>query len=354
MGLTAIGINIYGGGFTLGVMNHFEVLGQWEECKLGMKTFDMNFRNIYRPLSMSQWPIEAYSGAVDLVYANPPCVPWSTSTGLKGATVHNRQFDKRLDLTVHTMEAAIELKPKVFISESVENGYNIGKGYYERYKEMWMGEGYSVTYFLNDAIIQGAPCVRRRFHFIAHKDKLQLREKPIIDRINTVKDAIGDLLEVNDSIKHHSHKNHRPYIVPVMHKIPEYGLVRCTLEILDDYTGGKVGFCSRKLAWEYPAPTMVGFEFVHAKLDRWITYREALRLCTYPDSFNIYLPIEAIDAVLPIVGDFLASTAKKTILKAEPQEQQFEIIDWRPFGKPFHFNKHATNKRIQLDQAMGL
>lgn len=31
----AIGINIYGGGFTLGALNHFEVLGQWEEFKLG-------------------------------------------------------------------------------------------------------------------------------------------------------------------------------------------------------------------------------------------------------------------------------------------------------------------------------
>lgn len=48
------------------------------------------------------------------------------------------------------MEAALELKPRVFISESVENGYNIGKGYYEQFKERWMEEGY-------DAIIQEAP-----------------------------------------------------------------------------------------------------------------------------------------------------------------------------------------------------
>lgn len=150
MGLKAIGINIYGGGFTLGVQKHFEVLGQWEEIKLGMKTFDLNFKGIYRPLELSQWPVEAYAEAVDFVYANSPCVPWSTAIGLKGATVHNRQFDKRLELTVHTMEAALELKPRVFISESVENGYNIGKGYYEQFKERWMEEGY-------DAIIQEAP-----------------------------------------------------------------------------------------------------------------------------------------------------------------------------------------------------
>lgn len=338
MGLKAIGINIYGGGFTLGVMKHFEVLGQWEECKLGMKTFDMNFRGIHRPLELNHWPVEAYSGAVDFVYANPPCVPWSTATGLKGATVHNRQYDKRLDLTVHTMEAAMELKPDVFISESVENGYDIGKGYYERYKEQWMNLGYSVTYFLNDAILQQAPCRRRRFHFIAHKHKLQLRKTPLIGKIKTVRDSIGDIEHRIGELDNHDNKNFAPSVLTIAHKVPEYGLIRETIAKLSNYKGTRMTFWARKLAWDFPAPTMVGFDLLHPS-NRWITHREALRLCTYPDSFKIYKPVEAIDAVLPNVAEFLALTAKKTILKAESQEQSFEVIDWRPYAKPFHFKK---------------
>lgn len=338
MGLKAIGINIYGGGFTLGVMKHFEVLGQWEECKLGMKTFDMNFEGIYRPLELNQWPVEAYAGAIDLVYANPPCTPWSTSTGLLGATIHNRKYDKRLQLTVHTMEAALELKPKVFISESVENGYNIGKSYYDDFKKLWMDQGYSVTYFLNDAILQGAPCVRKRFHFIAHKDKLQL-DLPVLKLPRTVRDAIEDLVVIDQRISHHEFKDHRPYIKSLLDDIPEWGLAKDAQNRSKFYEGPKFNFFIRKLAWNFPAPTMVGFEFLHPIRNHWITYREALRLCTYPDTFTIYNPVEAIDAVLPVVSEFLALTAKKTILKAESLKQSFEIIDWRPLAKQFHFKK---------------
>ena len=36
--VTAVGIHIYSGAFTIGVEKHFKILGQWEEGPWGAKT----------------------------------------------------------------------------------------------------------------------------------------------------------------------------------------------------------------------------------------------------------------------------------------------------------------------------
>src|SRR5437660_3050623 len=97
--MRALGINIYGGGFTLGVKNAgFKILAQWEECDAGSKTFDLNrryFSGIPRPLRYADWPL-ADTGKVHLIYANPPCAPWSSANTRSGMTASVRRADPRL------------------------------------------------------------------------------------------------------------------------------------------------------------------------------------------------------------------------------------------------------------------
>lgn len=330
----ALGINIYGGGFTLGVMRHFEVVGQWEEINLGKRTFDLNFEGIPRPLNRSDWPI-ATVGSVDLIYANPPCTPWSFSNNAPGRTIEKRFKDCRLELTKHTMEAALAIRPKVFISESVENAFNIGAPHYDPYIEMWLNAGYAVTFFLNDAVLQGSPSARRRFHFIAHQHDLQLGQPPKLTRAVTVRDAIGDLTKKLGKVSQHERQDRRPYCDPYLKLVPPGGKLYQAL-VKANYSGPRVSFLLRRLMWDAPACTMVGFEFIHPDGTRWLTYREALRLCSYPDSFITHDATEAVDAVLPCVAEFLAQVAKKTIQKAKPCAIEHKVVDWRPAGKPWH------------------
>lgn len=337
--LKALGINIYGGGFTLGAQKYFDILGQWEECNLGRRTFDLNFKNIYRPLNLNEWPVNDHKHKVDFLFANPPCRPWSMASVWKGRTKQDMFNDKRLDLTAHTMTAALKIQPTVFISESVENAYNIGKQHYDDFAKQWMKKGYSVTYFMNDAIIQGAPCVRRRFHFIASQYELQLDNDPGEFKVVTVKNAISDILKVKNQIPQHDHRRTRQGFNDIMKYIPEYWTLMKYIDSLEDWSGNRANFIIRKLAWNYPAPTMVGFEYIHPKENRWITWREALRLCTYPDSFICHNAEEAVDAVIPAVSDFLSYTAKETILAKVPQKPKLNVIDWRPYAKPFHYKK---------------
>ena len=341
----ALGINIYGGGFTLGVLKHFEVLGQWEEINLGKRTFDMNFKGLPRPLNLSDWPVKDYVDKVDFVYANPPCAPWSSANMHVGKTNESRFFDKRLELTRHTYETAIKLRPKIFISESVEAGYNIGASHYDQYTEMWLKAGYAVTFFMSDAILQGAPCTRRRFHFIAHQHKLQLPAKPpIIERAVTVAETIHDLQDLNAKVSLHEYRKINTDILKVA-KLTEPGVsLRKTLTKMPNYDGVGIGFLVKRLMWDAPAFTMVGFNYIHPLQDRWITFREAMRLCTYPDTFMAASAVEAVDAVLPVVAEFLALTAKKTIQKAETYPVEFKFIDWRSAAKGFHISDVRRNK----------
>jgi DNA (cytosine-5)-methyltransferase 1 len=341
--MDAIGINIYGGGFTLGVLKHFNVLAQWEEITLGKKTFDLNFAGkIDRPLcNHDLWPVKQHKGRIPFVYANPPCAPWSSANTHLGKTKASRFEDQRLILTRHTYEAALALRPEVFISESVEAGYNIGASHYDQYVEMWMKAGYAVTFFLCDAILQGAPCMRRRFHFIAHRHALQLPSPPKLDHAVTVAETIADLEIIDGQVSLHELRPINPWILEVAKKTIPGEPLRKAINRVPNYAGPGIGFLVKRIKWDRPSFTMVGFNYIHPRQDRWITFREAMRLCTYPDTFMAHNAIEAVDAVLPVVGEFLAKVAKRTIEKSAYCKVQHRIIDWRPLAKHLHINSRA-------------
>lgn len=368
---TALGINIYGGGFTLGVLKHFHVLAHWEENKLGMNTFALNFPDIPRVLSPddhTQWPVKEMlktGTAPDFIFANPPCVPWSFAsryslrTGQKRKsdgeweqkTKAHRFQDPLLALTDHTMRTAIKLRPRVFISESVENAYNIGHSHYDQYLKAWHKAGYATTYFLTDAVIHGAPCRRRRFHFVAHDRALQLPKQPVMEgyRCQTVKDAIWDLRKrpfKDDGTFQHALTSSGKWASDAYRKylrlVPPLGRLRQSLP------GGVKEFKARghampsifvyRLAWDMPAQTMMGFSnVIHPDGERFLTYREGMRLMTYPDNFRIHshTQIDAYDAVIPLVGELLAGMAKRTIVAEEslPRGKPgHTVVDWRPLG----------------------
>ena len=338
----AVGINIYGGGFTVGVLRHFNVVGQWEEINLGKRTFDMNFSGIPRPLRLEDWPVAEWKDKVDFVYANPPCAPWSPANNHAGKTKDSRFYDKRLSLTEHTYKAAIELNPKVFVSESVEAAYDVGSPYYQNFARLWTDAGYHVTWFLTDALLHGAPCRRRRFHFFASRYRLRLGKPPSPTNVATVRQAIWDLASPKTfgTLARHEFSQTGPASLDhLLPRVPPGGKLQELINRIPGYQGVRVGFLIRRLCWDTVAPTIVGFSFIHPDGERWITFREALRLRTYPDTFNAATAVEAVDAVLPTVAEFLAVVAKNTIKAAEPASPGFSLVDWRPLGRKFHADK---------------
>lgn len=338
----AVGINIYGGGFTLGMLKHFNVLAQLEEINLGKRTFDANFEGIWRPLSIDDWASRDLT-SVEVVYANPPCAPWSSANVSPGHTNDKRFFDARLELTRHTMTEAQRLGPQIFISESVENAYNVGESHYHPFVKEWQDLGYKVTWFLTDAILHGSPSKRRRFHFIAHKVKLDLASnipglmpgfKP-----TTVRDAIGDLKfkKTFGTIDKHSFRSFEPRLDKLIRLCPIGGNMHRVGKHVSNYDGPRASFLVKRWGWDAPSGTMVGFDFIHPDGQRLITFREAMRLCTYPDTFTCHNAVEAVDTVLPLIGDWFGGVFREALRRDQRlNDLELEVVDHRPFGKPYH------------------
>lgn len=328
----AVGINIYGGGFTLGIIKHFKVLGHWEECSLGKWTFEKNF-DLPRIDTRAAWPIKEHAGKVNLVYANPPCAPWSSADVRAGQTNDDRLNDDRLSYSNHTFEAALALRPDIFILESVEAAVTKGVTYYETFKQQWLDAGYAVTYFLNDAILCGSPHTRKRFHFIAHKYQLQgLDNPPKLERGVTVADVIGDLRDLSVPLQGHDERTMKFWDLKAIEKTKPGEMVRNATHRVPRYKGKKFGFLIRRAIWDRAAYTIVGFDQIHPLDDRWLTFRECMRLYTYPDDFVARNYQEAQKAVLPVVGDFLGKVASMTLAAKQPAPVEHMTIDWRPYA----------------------
>lgn len=331
--LNALGINIFGGGFTMGVRSAgFDVLAQWEECDAGRKTFDLNSKylgGIHRPLRYVDWDM-MFGRHLNLVYANPPCAPWSAANTRIGQTKEQRRADPRLAMTARTMDTALTLAPDVFVLESVARAYAIGRAYYDTWAEKWLAEGYAVTYFLSDALLHGVPSTRERFHFIAHRNELNLREPNMNQFIPiTCGQAIGDIMDAFGHLSHHEPKRVKPEWHDIIAKTEQGELMRET-------EGAKgFSFLNRRMNWHAPAYTIVNLEqHAHPIRARFLTWRESLRLCGYPDDFVVDRPEGATQAVMPRVGKWLAERAAESMDNGRAQ-CELEIVDWREHAKPY-------------------
>lgn len=344
---SALGINIFGGGFTLGILSSkkFDVMAQWEECDAGKRTFDLNhkyFGGIRRPLRFEEWDPFA---SPNFVYANPPCAPWSAANVRKGMNVGVRHADPRLAMTKRSMETAIALDPDFFALETVARGYSIGRAYYDGWAERWIKRGYGVTYYLTDAILLGVPSVRQRFHFLAHRKDLALRDD--LDMRNfmprTVSQAIGDLQDHFGHLPHHMPKRmstaaHRLFAaVREGHLIngrtdPDNRELQIALKAME----WKPSFLNHKLVWDAPSYTVVNLtQHVHPRRPRFVTMREGLRLTGYPDDFVVAQSQGATQAVLPTIGKYIADLAAHSIECETTAQADLRIVDHREYAKPY-------------------
>lgn len=344
----ALGINIFGGGFTLGVLRHggFKITEQYEECDAGAKTFDLNkryFEGIHRPLRFVDW--DPFIDHRHFIYANPPCAPWSSANTRTGMTADIRRQDPRLAMTARTMETAMSLRPDFFALETVARGYSMGRAYYDGWAEKWLNMGYGVTYYLTDALLIGVPSTRQRFHFLAHRNECDIPDMPDLTNFipRTVRSVIGDIEYHFGHLPQHmprrmSYNAHR-----LCHVVKEGRLLNGKDDIDNKIVQEAVAACewrpsflNRKLVYDAPGFTVVNLEqHVHPKRARFLTWREGMRIAGYPDDFVVAQPQGATQAVLPPVGQHIAQIAHESIADGKSAQRELRLVDHRDAAKPF-------------------
>lgn len=344
--LSAIGAHIYSGGFTVGASKHFNVEAHLEEEPWGTAVVEDNFPKLAMHLSKpTEWPLKRYRD-VDLFIANPPCAPWSQAAGnhRKGIT------DERLIYAFNSVQAAVAVRPKIFILESVTGAYKKGDALLSEFTTRFHEAGYKVTYFLTDGSLHGLPQWRPRFHFIAHKVELPWSTRAIPrDAPVTTRDAIGDL----EFIKSGEVEGHDIYEDKVMTtelcKLMEQGEDGYRLHRRVNWKGTKPSMLHKRPRYDTPSNTLVAVNLlVHPAQPRCFTVREAARLGGFPDWYTFRAsgrrwPHDPAQIVTPVMGEMLASLASEAIkldITADYDDETpgkvDEVIDYRDQGRRWH------------------
>lgn len=348
---TALGAHVYAGGFTLGVMKHFDVVGHVEELNLALSHARANFTFPITLAPSTSWPTEQVP---DLLYGNPPCHGFSAINMM--VKREDRCGYKDNVYMQNFVAYSLRLRPPIAVFEMVPGLLTVGRPLLSSFSSLWQESGYAVTVVKTAAALHGVPQLRRRIFVIAHRVLLS-PPPPSRGPLNvTVFDAISDLenqplddgcqpyvtaprSEYQERLRADTHSctNHRstptkwdPFIGQLL---PGHSLSELPQEILDEHFRG-----ADKRARGVAAPGSFLFKTApnkragvvggqcgqfHYKHDRLLTIREAARLMAYPDWFvwqgNYSKQHQGIGkAISPLVGEWLAGWLVTAIEDSKP------------------------------------
>jgi DNA (cytosine-5)-methyltransferase 1 len=358
---TALGSHVYGGGFSCGVSRIFKVIGQLEEGPWGAETFERNFPDVYHPIGRENWDLSKFKD-VNLVFTNPPCSIWSTIGSRKGYD------DPRFQFTRNCIDLGLELRPEVFVLESVCRAWSAGRLFYEQMAEKFMCLGYGVTILLTNGILHNGVQHRERFHFIAHRGELEL-ETPKVRSVASVGDVIGDLEETarftdeEPVMANHVVRRPRGLENDVLELLEEGEGYNRAVERLEMLTGAKAGrwrLLAKRLKWDEPCSTIADLSSLfHPHANRQLTLREGARLSGYPDSFIVHedpkftthngRQEDLTQAVLPNMGEYLAKLALSSLGNGLALDE-LRVVDWRKIGRKFRGSSEGHGEDIKRER----
>jgi DNA (cytosine-5)-methyltransferase 1 len=281
---------------------------------LGVKAINEDIRNMPGRRILELIGIER--GEVDLLVGCPPCQGFSSL----GKTRRTRPRHLENGLVEIFAKRIVEILPKIVVFENVPG---ILYRNHRRYTQFLITElskaGYSYVTDVLESAFYGVPQFRKRVVVIAARDDFAdgLRIPPQThfppaeaqgeqERWLTVRDAIGDLPplragESHPTIPGHVAPNHFKKTLEIIRNIPKDGGSRSDLpkhlwlQCHHKLTEGGAENVYGRMGWDVPSPTITtrctnpsSGRFIHPEQDRAITPREAARLQTIPDHFEIH------------------------------------------------------------------
>jgi site-specific DNA-cytosine methylase len=316
--LTALGAYIFAGGFSVGVRQHFDVLAHLEEGPFGAETSRQNLGvPVYEEPDEEAFCARATRVVkgrhLDLLYANPPCAPWSVAS-------HGRSTDWRADprlSCVHRVFGLLELlRPKVWIWESVRPAFSKGRELVDSFIERAAGRGYSATVLLVNSMYHGAAQNRPRFFLVLHQVPIEFRPS------RAVNVTVGQVLR---ELKFKGKSDYpvpqpREDLLPAIRQMRQGQSLRAAWEAMNrrrvsrhDPSKGKMrgrpSFLDARLANDGFSRAMTGGpKMYHPTEDRFLVGEEVAALCGFPKGYrfapNVYQ--EVARGVMPPVGEYLA------------------------------------------------
>lgn len=310
------------------------------------------------------------AGGTDIIIGGPPCQAYSVAGRVRDE--NGMKEDYRNYLFEHYLQVVHRYRPKLFVFENVPgilsaapDGTPITKLITDGFNSI----GYEIISDLKMAQVNasdyGVPQNRNRIIIVGlNKEVFDDPQRTLkkfyteilpsfkVDKVVTVREAIGDLPKLMPLYDEENHKKRRSHTTPecsITWHIPRYSNLRDmdTFRILEeDIESGKREYDSKKISELYeekigskspihryhvlepdePSTTIIahlykdGNRFIHydSSQQRTITVREAARLQSFPDDFefvgsrgNAYQMIG--NAVPPLLAKVVAQAVKQVL-----------------------------------------
>lgn len=358
--LRAIAHNVFAGGFSIGMREHFDVLAHFEESDYGVATVHKNYPDLPIHYGHSEWPIDdPQFSELDAIYGNPPCAAWSVAGYTKTRGADKWKSDPRVQCTERAFQLLEKLRPKVWVTESVTQAYSKGQEFWRGLEERARNIGYNTYYVLHDTKWLGVPQSRKRLlvvfsriniawpasNWAPPETALEALSKVTPTRLDWtvkieplvakhLKDGGGSIFEMPAGQRV---RTYWESLIPEKDwKIGERGQVI-----------GRPSFGHKRLAIDRPSDVIVGYAIVHPTEPRFITINEMAALCGFPSDYQIVANAPGAAAsliargVCPPVGDWLGGVLAKAIKEGRdvttPTTHHVELRDPPADGAPFDY-----------------
>lgn len=348
--LTALGVHIYAGGFTVGVSKHFEPLGHLEEGDVGYgsPSAKRNFPELPMISGKPNWApfvddLMQRRGKPNLVYCNPPCAAFSVA----GATMRGGgdawRTDPRLSCWHNCFDIFKQVQPEFYVVESVCRAFTAGREFIDGFVTQAMGMGYSATHLLVDARWHGIAQIRKRYFMVLHKKTFN----PISPNWAPPKTAREALAEVDDpgfvSVIKDPVQNQMMMTLPQGTPMRPLWEKRMRETVGPEHVwprnssgvAGRPRLFLHRIKENAPIGTITGDYFIHPTENRMLGMTELMHLNGYPQDYLFenhprYWPSLIARGVSPKVAGYLAENIAHAINHGQYiSNPEMKIIDYR-------------------------
>ena len=328
--LIAVGGDVFAGAFTQGVMKAgFKVNVHLEHGQFGVKTAKLNFPHLDIRIGVDNWRPETLK-RVSLMYANPPCAPWSSASHGRASAW---DVDPRLDCIHTLMNAGLVIKPKAWIWESVTQAWSKGRVFVDEVAKTWMKNGYSVTILIQNNMYLGAPQNRRRMLFIAHKHPLVY---PAITKPQTLREVLKPFQKLKS--KHPGRKAEGMNLFLWEKSIKHAGYFAAARKYMTEAECKKYGyrlhsFLTKRYRLDEVCPVFFPASVWHPTEPRNFHYEEMLALSGLPKTWELENyglgPIACLlsRTVLAPVGTWIATAVKDGLTKRPLTKPTYQLVE---------------------------
>lgn len=323
--LKAVGVHIFAGGFTHGVLDAgFDVIAQLETGTFGYATSKTNHPHVPVFTPKTAWNLPKLArdhGPIDFVYANPPCAPWSAAGMSKkenrGYAAQSYRKDARVKCVGDVYDVIKGLRPRIAVWESVARLATNGRAFLEELSAEMRPLGYSTTLVLDDMVNAGLPQHRKRVFVCVHRIEFHPMpgQHPWVSTREALDGVTYDPETDLDGVS--------PLHMDLLKNTPQGKKLFVTYNKVNDadyekgvIAHGRPPFLYRRLAWDTPSYTVTGGPHLfHPDEQRKLSVPEMAALCGYPRDYVFVGRLgdrykQLAQCVTPMAGMWIAGQAE--------------------------------------------